>query len=772
MSWIDWIITIVPLIFVIGMGFYSRRYIKDVTDYLAAGRVAGRYVISVSSVATGLAIISLIGYTEAHYKTGFAMGFWGNIITPLVMILSLTGFVSYRFRETKALSMGQFLEMRYNRPLRLYASVLRSGAELLANCMCPALAARFMIYYIGLPYSFDFLGMKIPTFLILTLIMITLCILICCLGGALSLLITDTIQGFFLYPMLIIFTIFIIVKFSWSGVIVPVMGDRVAGQSFLNPYDVQGLRDFNMFALVVTFYQNIMHRGDWYGVGGTISAKSPHEQKMAGIMGGWRGLSSALLYVLLVILVIATLNHQSMAKEAREVRNDLSRKVLREVVADNLALQAKLNTDLANLPPQDHIVGGIRPQDAPLSHKRNLDTPHLETVHAGLRNTPKGEEHYQEFFTLYHQMMLPVTMRHLLPVGMVGLFALFILLMMLSTDDSRLFSAAQTISQDCLLPLMKKGISMEKQVLIIRLVSIFCGVVWFIGSFFMAQMDYVNMVVTIICSMWIGAGPMVTFGLYSRFGNTTGAFSSLISGMVLALFFIFLQRSWASLVYPWLAVNGWHIPVGDFLATCSAPFEPWIVWRMSAHKFPINSIEINFFIMIFCLLAYIIGSLVTYRGPFNLDRLLHRGIYNTDGENKAQFKWSFRTVFKKIIGITPEFTTGDKVITWSVFIYTFVYHFLIGFVLVVIWNIFSPWKPAWWGYYFFIKYLAVPLFAAVITTFWFIIGGVIDLRKLFHDLEKRIANPLDNGQVEGNVALSDVEVFSKKESQKQEKSDR
>ena len=272
MSWIDWIITIVPLIFVIGMGFYSRRYIKDVTDYLAAGRVAGRYVISVSSVATGLAIISLIGYTEAHYKTGFAMGFWGNIITPLVMILSLTGFVSYRFRETKALSMGQFLEMRYNRPLRLYASVLRSGAELLANCMCPALAARFMIYYIGLPYSFDFLGMKIPTFLILTLIMITLCILICCLGGALSLLITDTIQGFFLYPMLIIFTIFIIVKFSWSGVIVPVMGDRVAGQSFLNPYDVQGLRDFNMFALVVTFYQNIMHRGDWYGVGGTISA--------------------------------------------------------------------------------------------------------------------------------------------------------------------------------------------------------------------------------------------------------------------------------------------------------------------------------------------------------------------------------------------------------------------------------------------------------------------------------------------------------------------
>ena len=49
--------------------------------------------------------------------------------------------------------------------------------------------------------------------------------------------------------------------------------------------------------------------------------------------------------------------------------------------------------------------------------------------------------------------------------------------------------------------------------------------------------------------------------------------------------------------------------------------------------------------------------------------------------------------------------------------------------------------------------------------FWFIIGGVIDIRQLFRDLEKRIANPLDNGQVEGNVALSDEAVFSAKEAE-------
>ena len=772
MSWIDWTIMIVPMIFVMFMGFYSRKYIKGVTDYLAAGRVAGRYVLTVGDVAQGLAVITLIGYTEAHYKTGFAMSFWNMILAPLSIVLGLTGFVTYRFRETKALSLGQFLEMRYNRPLRIYASALRSVAELLANCMCPALAARFMIYYIGLPYSFELFGMKIPTFLILTLIMITLCVTICYLGGALSLLVTDTIQGFFCYPLLIIFTIFIAMKFSWNGVIVPVMSDRVPGQSFLNPYDIRGLRDFNMFALVVTVYSTIINRGNWEGTSSSIAARSPHEQKMAGVMGTWRSMFSNVLYILMVILVIATLNHQIMAPQAREIRNDLSAKVLREVAADDPKLQIGLNAELAKLPPRDHIIGGTRPQDAPLSHDVNLDTPHLDVVHKGLRGTPNGEQHYQEFFTLYHQMMLPVTLRHLLPVGMVGLFALFILLMMLSTDDSRLFSAAQTISQDCVVPFMKKGIAMKYQVLAIRLTTIGCGLFWFVGSFFMAQLDYVNMFVTIMCSMWIGAGPMMFFGLYSRFGNTTGAFSSLVSGMVLALSFIFLQRSWASLIYPWLVANQWDIAVGNFLSTCSGPFEPWIVWRMSAHKFPINSVEINFIIMIFCLLAYVIGSLVTYKGPFNLDRMLHRGIYNTDGQNKAQFKWTFRNVFKKMIGITPEFSKGDKVITWSVFIYSFIYKFLFAFVMVVIWNIFSPWKPHWWGWYFFIIYLVVPLFAAFITTFWFVIGGIIDIRRLFRDLENRIADPLDNGQVEGNVSLSDIAAFSRKEAelkQQQEK---
>lgn len=144
MSWLDWLIVLVPVAFVMYMGYRSRSYVRGVADFLSAGRICGRYVISVADVANGLSIITLVAFVEVHYKTGFAMTFWNNVILPLSLVLSLTGYCVYRFRETKAMSLGQFLEMRYNRPLRIFAAALRSLSEMLANMICPGRRRPFL----------------------------------------------------------------------------------------------------------------------------------------------------------------------------------------------------------------------------------------------------------------------------------------------------------------------------------------------------------------------------------------------------------------------------------------------------------------------------------------------------------------------------------------------------------------------------------------------------------------------------------------------------
>jgi len=120
-------------------------------------------------------------------------------------------------------------------------------------------------------------------------------------------------------------------------------------------------------------------------------------------------------------------------------------------------------------------------------------------------------------------------------------------------------------------------------------------------------------------------------------------------------------------------------------------------------------------------------------------------------------------VFSKLLGITKEYTLGDRFIAWGFFLYSFVYNFLIVFVGVIIWNAITPWPIEWWGRYFFVVYLLVPGCMAAFSTFWFGIGGFIDLFRLFKDLKARVADPLDNGRVEGNVSLADVAKFEEAE---------
>ncbi len=54
MKWIDWCIVIVPIVLLIWVSVYSRKYARGVVDFLAAGRIAGRYVMSVGDMTAGL----------------------------------------------------------------------------------------------------------------------------------------------------------------------------------------------------------------------------------------------------------------------------------------------------------------------------------------------------------------------------------------------------------------------------------------------------------------------------------------------------------------------------------------------------------------------------------------------------------------------------------------------------------------------------------------------------------------------------------------------
>ncbi|MEZ0217357.1 MAG: sodium:solute symporter [Rariglobus sp.] len=765
MHWIDWTIVVIPVVLILWLSVYSKKYVRGVVDFLAAGRVAGRYVLSAGDMTSGLGVIALVALVESKYQVGYALTFWEYLTVPIGIVMGLTGYCVYRFRETRSLSIGQFLEMRYNRPFRIVAASLRTLAEMLTNAIGPAVAANFFIYFLGLPHKLMIMGMALPTFGLLVGLSLCMCLVVIWPGGRISLLITDAFQGLISYPIFVVIAGYIFLHFGWGDVIEPVMMDRVPGENFINPFDIDKLRDFNVFALFVTIMGSILNRASWIGNDTSNCGRTAHEQKMAGILGTWRTLYSNLMLLLVAVMVISLMTHKKFAPEAHTIRHQLTQKVAEEAVTDP-AMRTQLAANIALIPINSHEIG----VDAPLSRKDNIDTPYMDTARQTLGTTPEGNVQFQKFRTLYHQMMLPVALKNILPIGLMGLFCLLMIMLMLSTDDSRVFNTSSTIVQDIIMPFRKTPFTSKQHLHVLRVCSALVCAFFFVVSLFFVQLDYIQMFVTIMCSLWLGgAGPVMIFGLYSRFGTTTGAFCSLFFGSGLSIGGLFVQRSWAGSIFPWLHTHGWDLPFGRFLATVSGPFHPYVVWTMDPVKFPINSYELYFMSMVSGVVAYVVGSLLTYKQPYNLDRLLHRGVYDVEGEkHKEPFTWGVGSVVKKLIGITPEYTRGDKIIAWSVVGYAIVYKFGFCFLAVLIWNLISPWPKEWWNTYFFVTSLCVTGVIGIVSTFWFLIGGVIDMKRLFKDLDARVDNPLDNGQVDGHVSVADKAIFEAKTHKKQD----
>ena len=583
----------------------------------------------------------------------------------------------------------------------------------------------------------------------------------------------------------------------------PVMADRVAGESFINPYDIGKLRDFNLFTVViVAVYGTVMNRANWIGAGYSSAAKSPQEQKMAGLLGNWRNAIINVFYVLIAAALIAFLNHKHFASEANAVRKDLAVRVA-DAVFKNTSddpsnadphLREVVKAAVADVPAQVHEIG----VDPPLSQDRNLDTAFLDVIHGALKDDArdrktaeldaagvvgearekalidaegKANDAFQRCRTLYYQQNLSVTMRALLPPGLFGLFALLLFLAMLSTDDTRIYSAALTLAQDVVLPLRKKPFTPRGHLWMIRIVSICIGVFFLAGSYWMKQMDYYNMFVVLVCAMWEGgAGAIMTFGLYTRVGTTAGAWTALVTSVSLSVSYVFVQLKWAETVYPAIAKAGLVESFDRALRWLSSPFEPYIHWQMDAVKCPVNAIEFNFFLSVLCVILYLGVSRLTCRKPFNLDRMLHRGKYGLGEKREIKQKWTLRTVFSNLIGITPEYTRGDKAIAWGVFLYSFVYGFVLAFAGVVVWNVIHPWPVKWWCWYFVIQFFVIPCILACFTTVWFGVGGFFGLRQLFRDLAARKdTNDLDDGRVEGNMSLADKAELEKVDENEEEK---
>ena len=632
---LDWLIVGFLLAAISVAAVISLKLTRSVADFLAAGRCGGRYVIAISDGAAGVGVVTFLAMFEMYYQAGFTIIWWGLMTLPVASIITLSGWVVYRYRQTKAMTIGQFLEMRYSRNFRIFAGFLAFLSGIVNFGIFPAVSARFFIYFCRLPETVGIFSLQMPIFPFVMAVLLCLAVFFVYFGGQVTVILTDFLQGILCNVLCLAILAALFFVFAWPQ-IVDTLSKAPQNSSLLHPFHTTQQRDFNAWYYVIMvfymFYTQLAFQGQQAF---NCSAKSPHEAKMAKVLGTWRGSAQAFLIVMLPICAYTFLNSPDFAAKSSTARD----------------LIAAIGND-----------------------------------------------------TLRTQMTVPVALSCLLPIGIVGGFCAVMLAASIATHSSYMHSWGSIFIQDVIMPLRKTPLTPEKHIRILRLAIIGVAVFAFLFSLVFRQTQYIVMFFWITGAIFLsGAGAVIIGGLYWKKGTTTAAWVSLITGSSLAIAGIILLQ-----IFP---------------------------------KFPINGQWWMFIASLASILAYIIVSVAGGASIFDMDRLLHRGKYSeilSIPQNKPSW------IQRLGLSIDADFTYGDKIIYFVTIAWTMMW-FLI-FVAGTIYNIFVPVKAdswvAFWKFYIYIN-----LVLAIVTTVWFTIGGISNIKQMYRDLKYRAVDHTDDGTV-------------------------
>ena len=687
LSFVDWAIVIIVLAGMVYSVSFTKGLMRSVTDFLSAGRTAGRYLISVSQGAAGLGAISIVGFLEVGFITGFSFQWWGLSQGIILLALTTSGWVIYRFRQTRSLTLAQFFEKRYSRNFRIFAGIIAFLCGIINFGIFPAVGAQFFISYCGFPDSI----FGIPTFPLMMIFLISIALYFVYTGGQIAVIIADFFQGVFLIVVLFIITIFLYNKVEWDQVSdslkntpVKLAGEEVdklnndesfkvlddeekekkiaeikekyENSSLINPFKTSRVEDFNLtyflIGLIGMFYGTLSWQGHQAY---NSSAKSAHEAKMAAVLGDIRWKPQGLFIFLVPVLTYVFMNHADYNSVAESVNSSLD----------------SLNSE-----------------------------------------------------TLKSQMRAPIVLSEVLPVGLLGAFAALMLAAFISTHDTYLHSWASIFVQDVILPFRKKPFDKDDHIKALRYSIFGVAIFIFIFSLVFDQNQEIALYFAVTFAIFAGGvGAVIIGGLYWDRGTTEGAWAAMTIGATIAV---------TGTIVPQIS-DSWLSQENDLI---------WLKNLILKLK-EINGIKFYALSMGFSSFSYILVSLFTFKEKVNMDKLLNRGKYSIKNETKIIDEKV--KPFLKIFGIGKEFTIEDKIIylvsfVWNIF-------FTLVFVFGTIYNLYNDVSDDSWMIYW--KYqVYINIVFSFIIIIWFTIGGFIDIKKMFISLDSDKRDHGDSGWVE------------------------
>jgi len=683
---IDWIIVIVVLTGMIYSVTRVKGLVKSVSDYLVAGRTAGRYILSVSGGMAAIGAISIINYLEIGYVAGFAFSWWGFTSALVLLIITVSGWVIYRFRSTRCLTLSQFFEKRYSRKFRIFTGIVAFIAGIINFGIFPAVGARFFIYFCGLPTII----FGVPTFPLIMIILLSISLFFVFSGGQVAVMIADFFQGIFVNITIITVVLFLFFNLSWEQVTyaleqtpinlaneeikelkeldsfsslsdlektkeIQKINEKYENSSRINPFKTSEVEDFNFIYFIIAVFGVMYAAMSWQGTQGyNASAKSAHEAKMGSVLGIFRQLPIALFFVFVPVAIYVYMNHPDFITISNSVQ-------------------------------------------------LSMNTINNETLQGQLRG--------------------PLVLSTILPSGLLGLFAAMMLAAFISTHDTYLHSWGSIFIQDVIMPFRKEPFDKDTHLKVLRLSIFGVAIFIFFFSLLFQQNQKIALFFAITAAIFAGgSGAVIIGGLYWKRGTAAAAWTAMILGAIIAVMGVIIKQIPDTWIFADPTLSWFKSLISNLKAINGQVY--WAI-GMSASS-----------------LSYILVSLIGKKRIFNLDKLLFRGKYANESGVKIVNKNS--GLGWKALGMGKEFTKIDKFIYLLNYIWAF--GWVIVFIIGTIYNLSNEVSNQSWMN-FWKYYVLINIAMSILCIIWFTWGGFKDLTIMMKKLRETERDHSDDGWV-------------------------
>ncbi len=227
----DYAIVAVFLVVSTALGIYATRYIKNMDDYVVAGRGVQTYIGIASMIAAEMGLVTVMYSAQMGFANGFSAFAIALLSAIAGFIVGYTGFIVVPLRKLCVMTIPEYYEQRFSRGVRLWGGIILAGSGILNMGMFLKVDSMFVTSIMGMNSDWQ---LKVTMSVILGLVL-----LYTMLGGMMSVVLTDYMQYVVMAISLVAVSVMLWGHFGWSNLMDSVQ--QINGPKGLNPFAPDGL---------------------------------------------------------------------------------------------------------------------------------------------------------------------------------------------------------------------------------------------------------------------------------------------------------------------------------------------------------------------------------------------------------------------------------------------------------------------------------------------------------------------------------------------------